>query len=117
MSSRPPPSFALRLLLLALVAFGLVAKPMLAAACDIADLQLTASPVGPAAAATPPDAGGPDCCLMQHCGQCCVHASAAAPSTSPVAAIEVATAAPAPVPARTFRPTPYPIALRPPIAA
>jgi hypothetical protein len=116
MSSRPPPSFALRLLLLALVAFGLVAKPMLAAACDLADLQLAAAPAAAVMSATPPDAGGTDCCPMQHCGQCCVHVTAAAPAVQ-VATIAPPGATPTPMPSRTFRPTPYPVALRPPIAA
>lgn len=116
MSPRRPPYTALRLLLLALVAFGLVAKPLLASACDIADLQLTTLPAGAAVAATPPDAGGADGCPMQHCGQCCVHVAAVAPA---VRASTIEPGAPAPVPslARLFRPTPYPVALRPPIAA
>jgi hypothetical protein len=116
MSLRPPPSFALRLLLLALVAFGLVAKPMLAAACDLADLQLAAAPAGPVMSATPSDADGTDCCPMQHCGQCCVHVTAAA-SAVRVARIEPVTVTPTPMLSRTFQPTPYPVALRPPISA
>ena len=106
----------MRLLLLALVAFGLVAKPMLAAACDIADQHLAAAPAGPVMSATPSDTGGTDCCPMQRCGQCCVHVTAAAPSVQ-VATIEPITAASTPIPSRTFRPKPYPVALRPPIAA
>jgi hypothetical protein len=116
MSSHLPPSFTLRLLLLVLVAFGLVAKPMLAAACDLADLHLVAAPAGPVMSATPSVAGSADCCPMQHCGQCCVHAAAAAPAVR-VATIEPVTTAPTQVLSRTFRPTPYPVALRPPIAA
>ena len=116
MSSHLPPSFTLRLLLLVLVAFGLVAKPMLAAACDIADLQLAAAPAGPLMSATPPDTGDADGCPMQHCGQCCVHATAAAPAVQ-VATIAPLGSTPTPMLSRTFRPTPYPVALRPPIAA
>lgn len=116
MSSRLPSSFALRLLLLALVAFGLVAKPMLAAACDIADLQLAAAPAGLVMSATASDAGDADCCPMQHCGQCCMHVTAASPAVQ-LTTIEPIGTALAPMPSRTFRPTSYPVALRPPIAA
>lgn len=115
MSSHRPPSFALRLLLLALVAFGLVAKPMLASACDIADLPHATS-ASHAMSATPPAAGDADGCPTQQCGQCCVHVTVAAPAVQ-VATIEPSGSTSTPMPARTFRPTPYPVALRPPIAA
>jgi len=106
----------LRLLLLALVAFGLVAKPMLAAACDITDLQLAAAPAGAVMSATPPDAGDADCCPMQHCGQCCVHVSVAVPWVR-IATANSVVAIPSPMSPRSFEPTPYPVALRPPISA
>jgi len=116
MSSRRSPSLALRLLVLALVAFGLVAKPMLAAACDVVDLRLTAAPAGVSMSATAIDASGTDCCPMQHCSQCCVHVSVVVPWVR-IATAESVVAIPSPMSPRSFEPTPYPVALRPPISA
>jgi hypothetical protein len=107
---------ALRVFVLGLLMFGLVMKPVLAAACEIEDARQAL--VGEHAVPTVNSSdhyAGEDCCVVQNCGECCVHVAAMVPQ---VKVADTFAVAPNPLPALSveFEPTAYPVAFRPPIA-
>jgi hypothetical protein len=106
---------ALRVFVLALLAFGLLMKPVLAVACEIDDARQGLAGQHQPLVAADPGTGGEDCCLVQNCNQCCVHTVAVLPPLK-VAASFFAVASPLPALSVEFEPTAYPVALRPPIA-
>ena len=108
------PSYALRLLLLAMLTVGMVVNPMLAAACGICDVQQSAKGEQEPAASEVPSADE-DCCSASNCNSCCSHTvavqtpfdgAAAAPATTSVLSVRSV----------DFEPIFVPVALRPPIA-
>ena len=105
----------LRLLALAALVLGLLAKPILVAACELEDLRLaqveTGSVVDDAG-----EPGGDPCCPGQACGPCCA-VTTLLPAA--VAAGQVATPVAHPQPALRagHAPAPLPVAYRPPIRA
>lgn len=112
---RPFP--ALRLLALLVLAMGLLAKPLLVAACELDDVAR--AHVGIAQlAADAGDAGdaGEDCCPGKVCGECCTAATV-------LAVAPLLTAAPLLAPGPRQRtwvrsdPATLPVDIRPPISA
>ena len=111
---RPRLSPALQMLVLCLLVFGLVMKPVLAVACEIDDArQVLADSHQPVVAA---DSGGSDdCCPSQNCSECCAHTVAMVPKLKVATSLPLM-ASPLPTLSVEFEPTAYPVALRPPIA-
>jgi len=107
----------LRLLALGLLVIGLLAKPMLAAACDIQDLrQALGGDTIPVLVADDGCRSGDTCCLAHHCGECCVSGMAVLPVGLAFdrLALTIEPVAPEHV---EFRAPPRHEALRPPIRA
>jgi hypothetical protein len=103
----------LRLLALGMLVFGLLVKPVLAATCELEDLQWA---VGQVALVDAGDAdAGDECCPGQACGECCTAGTAVPPLPATVGAIAVV-AMHIPASAVEFEPAPYPVSIRPPIA-
>lgn len=115
---QPPASRALRLLALLVLAMGLLAKPVLVAACELDDLvwaqgaieQLADAP-GDAA-----DTPGDDCCPGKVCGECCTAATFLPIAPLATAATPVA-AGPHPRIWVRSEPAALPVDIRPPISA
>lgn len=109
-------SHGLRLLALAVLALGLLVKPVLVAGCELEDMQLALG-TGHEVVAAATDGGLEDeCCPGQSCGECCT-----AGTVVPVAAVamfpaRVASAPPVAAPAE-FGTAPARDVIRPPIAA
>lgn len=110
---RPQVSRFLRLLVLGTLVFGLLVKPVLAANCELEDLQRDLAQVVLVDAADA-DAGD-ECCPGQMCGECCT-AGTFVPSFSATVGAVVVAAIDGPVGAAEFKPAPYPVSIRPPIA-
>jgi hypothetical protein len=103
----------LRLLTLGMLVFGLLVKPVLAATCELEDLQWA---VGQVELVDAGDAdAGDECCPGQACGECCTAGTAVPPLRAIVGAIAVVTIH-AHAGAVEFEPAPYPVSIRPPIA-
>lgn len=111
-------------LLLALLALGMVLQPVLAAACEIADVAaaVAIADSGDAGHADAVDdsagaaiTAADDCCDSGNCVDCCLHA--VAHPVHDVALAEPVFAATPPQP-RAHAPPPraWPVAIRPPIA-
>lgn len=104
----------LRLLVLALLVSGALAKPLLAVACELGDArqalvaQQAAQPAGEAGASG-------DCCPAQDCTECCVPATALVPGLG-VATGSSVNAGLLPTLSVQFEPRAYPVGFRPPIA-
>lgn len=104
----------LRLLALALLVLGLLAKPVLVAACDLGDMTQAGLQFLASDAAGDPT--GDECCPGQACGECCTAATmlpvaASAGRAMPLDARPQATAWVG------SEPVPLPVAHRPPIRA
>lgn len=110
---RPRLSPALHLLVLCLLVFGLVMKPVLAVACEIDDARRVLTDGQPVAAAESEDSD--ECCPSQNCNECCCPTVAMVPKLKVAASLSLA-ASPLPALSVEFEPTAYPVALRPPIA-
>src|SRR5687767_12638912 len=110
---RPRLSPALHLLVLCLLAFGLVMKPVLAVACEIDDARQVLSGTHQPVLTTDVDSID-DCCPSQNCSECCAHTVAMVPKLK-VAATLALVANPLSTLSVEFEPTAYPVALRPPI--
>lgn len=110
------PTATLRLLLALLLLCGLATQAALASAC-LADHAAVASSAAPSQDGVGnDDTGDGDCCLSQGCGACCSHVAAIVTPRQPA----MTQRCPASLPKRlmlAFRPTAYPVAFRPPIAA
>ena len=106
---------ALRLLLLGLLLFGLLVKPVLAATCEIDDARPELA--GQHQSVVASDTGtSEDCCLVQDCNACCAQVAAMAPQLKVSAAVPQF-ASPLPALSVEFEPPAYPVAFRPPIAS
>jgi hypothetical protein len=110
---RPQVSRFLRLLVLGMLVLGLLVKPVLAANCELEDLQKDFGQVV-LVDATDADAGD-ECCPGQMCGECCTAVTVVPSSGATVSATAVA-AIHTPAGAFEFEPAPYPVSIRPPIA-
>lgn len=117
---------ALRLLLLGLLLCGVVLKPSLAIAEEMHELLAHAAVAGDGhthadahaveGASPPPSAPQPHDDSHFHLTHCCGQQAALLPRIDlPLPA--ASTASPLPVRQRSFAPAPYPVPLRPPIAA
>lgn len=109
----PQVSWFLRLLVLGTLVLGLLVKPVLAANCELEDLQRDVAQVV-LVDATDADAGD-ECCPGQMCGECCTAGTVVPSFSSTVDALVVA-AINGPGEATEFKPAPYPVLIRPPIA-
>lgn len=110
---RPQVSRFLHLLALGMLVLGLLVKPVLAANCELEDLQRDVAQVV-LVDATNADAGD-ECCPGQICGECCTAGTVVPSSGATAGAIAVA-AINGPAGAVEFEPAPYPVSIRPPIA-
>ncbi len=104
----------LRRLAACVLALGLLLQPLLGAQCEIRDLG---SPVGDGSASMIAIADQGDastCCPGQQCGECCTVATVVPMMMALLPVMHVRNA---PLKARfvDFSPTPYPVAIRPPI--
>lgn len=108
-------SASVRLLLLGLLIFGILAKPILAIACEIHDVKraIAEASEGVSATAAEPDQGE-GCCALPDCNDCCAHTVALMPTLAALRA-EPAAAAPLPALSVTFEPAALAVAFRPPI--
>lgn len=104
----------LRLLLLVLLSCGLVTSPVLAATCAINDAQQPAATGESANDGIPERGNGDACCPSQACDACCAQAAATAPASKQTL-LHCLPANPCSVMSVEFRPTAYPVDLRPPI--
>lgn len=115
MSALTYSSSVLRFLMLALLMAGVLVKPVLAAECEIRDVQQLI--VGEMAAAEAPHStSDEDCCSLPNCSDCCAHTIALLPpggmaATAPMMATVL------PALSVDFEPIAFPVAFRPPIAA
>src|SRR5687767_7907199 len=82
-----------RIVMLGLLMAGLLAKPVLAIACEIHDVQKTAASAVQAIAA---EESGSDegCCSLPDCNDCCAHTTAVVPEFLVVPAVAVAASPP-----------------------
>ena len=103
---------ALRFLMLAALLAGMLAKPALAVACAIHDVQPAASDVRPGET----DESDEGCCQLSDCGDCCAQAVALRQHLTSAPAIVVA-APDLPVSSIDIAPIVIGVALRPPIGA
>jgi len=117
MLSRPchPVSRFLRLMALAVLALGMLTKPMIVAACELEDLGLALASATPAFNAVEAPTGDA-CCPGQTCGECCT-VSVAVPVAPAVGAAMPPTAIPQAAAWVKADPAPLSVAIRPPIAA
>lgn len=106
---------ALRLFVMGLLVFGLLVKPVLAAACEIDDARPGLAGQQQSIVAADPGTSE-DCCLVQDCNACCAQVAAMVPQLK-VAAAAPRLASPLPALSVEFEPTAYPVAFRPPIAS
>lgn len=115
---RPSPlRTCLRLVLLAMLVFGMCLQPVLAAACDIEDVRSALDhDAGEAANAEHGERSGVpgDCCANPACGDCCLHATASLPAAPHTMAIVAPRACAMPLRVG-FAPGDYPVDSRPPI--
>ena len=104
----------LRLLALVLLALWLLAKPVLAASCELDDMRLAQ---GSAQCVLAADSDpGDECCTGKLCGECCT-AGTVLP-TAPARALPIPAAIrPHAALSVTTDPAALPVAIRPPIAA
>lgn len=108
-------SRALHLLALLVLTLGLLAKPVLVAACELDDLDRTQASMAQDAASASEPATDP-CCPGKLCGECCT--PAAGMPVPALAAMMPALIADPPLPAATgVEPSPLPVDNRPPISA
>ncbi len=118
MPRRASPTAFFRMALIAMLALGLCLQPVLAAACEIEDVQ-TALDQGAGAASVGSDAdaagGASDCCVNAACGDCCLHATASAPGER-VAGVPAMPGIAVMAPTSEVRASDYPVDIRPPIA-
>ncbi len=105
--------FALRTMLMAMLALGLCLQPVLAAACEIADATQAADSTSGEDQGTA--AGQDECCPNQACSDCCLHATATFDPIR-VSVSSVPDAVHVPPPSSGPPPSDYPVAIRPPIA-
>lgn len=114
---RQQASRALHLFALLVLALGLLAKPVLVAACELDDMDRSqASMVHGADAQASSDPASDPCCPGKVCGECCT--SAAGMPVPALAAIAPTPIAEPPLPAATgIAPAPLPVDIRPPISA
>jgi len=121
--SRPHASQGLRLLALLVLMVGLVAKPVLVAACELNDMRLALASVASAIHDTA-DAGGDPagdpagdaCCPGQACGECCT-AGNMLPNSMDANTTMPLGGSPAVAACVESEPAALPVAIRPPIAA
>lgn len=114
--SRPvKPVTMLRIVLCALLAFGLCLQPVLAAACDVEDAT-TLIQDGLSVSGTHGDTAGgaDDCCANPACGDCCLQATASMPHTALAVPMSLPGQASTPLP-DDVRSSDYPVDIRPPI--
>jgi hypothetical protein len=105
----------LQLFLLGLLIFGILAKPVLAIACEIHDATRAVAAVSQDAAEAAPASGQDEsCCDLPDCNDCCAHTVALMPTLAALRA-EPAAAAPLPALSVTFEPAALAVAFRPPI--
>ena len=108
-------SAPLRLFLLGLLFFGILAKPVLAIACEIHDATRAVAEASQggieAVSASEQDEG---CCALPDCKDCCAHTVALLPA---LAVLRTAPVAPPPLPSLSveFEPAALAVAFRPPI--
>lgn len=109
------PRACMRLFLLGLLIFGILAKPVLAIACEIHDATRAAAAVSQDAAEAAPASGQDEsCCDLPDCNDCCAHTVALLPA---LAVLRAAPAAAPRLPAWSveFEPALLAVAFRPPI--
>lgn len=118
MSRRRSHPSLFRIVLAALLALGLCLQPVLAAACDVEDVRVALDGGGPALSGLHDDGAGSagDCCANPACGDCCLHATATLPAAI-VATVPVLRIGGVMPPRTDFRPSDYPVDVRPPIAS
>lgn len=107
------------MVLMALLALGLCLQPVFAAACDVEDARSAlGNDAGAAVIALDADApeGANDCCANPACSDCCMHATASLPGAM-VAGIPPMPRMEAVALGTGFRPSDYPVDVRPPIAS
>lgn len=115
----PHVSQGLRLLALLVLMVGLVAKPVLVAACELDDMRLAQASVANVAhgtADTIGDPAGDACCPGQACGECCTAGNMLPASMATSAAMPL-DGNPAMETCAESEPAALPVAIRPPIAA
>lgn len=105
----------LRLLALAMLVLGMLAKPMLVAACEVEDMRLAQAGAGYAVDSAG-EASGDACCPGQVCGECCtattmLHVATTMGDAAPLDSYPRAVAW------VEYEPAPLPVAHRPPIRA
>lgn len=103
----------LRILMLGLLMAGILAKPVLAIACEIHDVQKMAASAGQAGGAEESDSDE-SCCSLPDCNDCCAHTTAVIPQFDIVPAIAIV-AVRLPLLSVKFEPTAIAAAFRPPI--
>ena len=105
----------LRLLAMAVLVLGLLAKPVLVAACELDDLAAAHGQSGHLVDAIGESSAG-ECCPGQSCGECCSATSMLPVVPAPGPAVTHGVRPPALVRVE-LEPGPLPVAHRPPIGA
>lgn len=117
-SRRRPLPRCLHALALLVLALGLLARPLMAAACDIEDARVAvASGQGIAVDSAVRDVGDDDCCAGIECGECCAPVPLGTPALARLAAYVPVSPHMLPEPSGRFEPVAYPVDSRPPIDA
>lgn len=108
-------SSPLRMLLLGLLIFGILAKPVLAIACELHDIQRSAAETSQDGAKATSQSGQEErCCSLPDCNDCCAHTTAMVPEFFIIPAGAMA-ASPLPSLSVKFEPAAVSVAFRPPI--
>ncbi|TKR29580.1 hypothetical protein FCE95_15740 [Luteimonas gilva] len=105
------------MLLFGLLIFGILAKPVLAIACEIHDAKRAIAEASQGVSATAPELDqGEGCCALPDCNDCCAHTVAMLPTLAVLRA-EPAAGPPLPALSVEFEPAALAVAFRPPILA